>query len=206
MLTEIAYAYLGHPASCAQVFQSATRHHIDFAYDPLVYSQGSGFFPTWTMRYGAAMSFTKMLRTIEIHAAGQPAQDTFRLAYDGPRVETHRPLLRRIEQLVPTASGSSTARTVARAFKYGQRAGQYGAPTLIDFERPVGSIPDSLSGSVSTYDEADQPVRQSGWLVTNPAALFQAGQDVGPDVAPAVACHDRAVVAHGAPTGTACPI
>jgi Salmonella virulence plasmid 65kDa B protein len=183
MLSEIAYASAGHPTNCSQVFASGTRHHVDFGYDPLAFSQGSGFFSTWTMRYGAAMSFTQLLRTIEVHPAGvQQAQDTFKLVYGGATSETHRPLLSRIEQLVATASGVLTPRTV-RAFRYGERSAQFGTPNVIEFDSAV-SVPDSLAGSVSRPMKRINPFDNPGGLVTNPAALFQAGQDVGPDVAP----------------------
>ena len=183
MLSEIAYGLSPLASTCSAVLASSRRHRIDLKYDTLSLAGGDGFFSTWTVRFGAPVSFTQLLKSIEVRPLGaQPAQDVFTLNYAGATTETHRPLLARIDQTVVNTSGGTVTRAV-RAFRYGNRSPQYGPATVLDLGA-LGSFPDSLAGTISRPIKRLNPNQNPGGPVTNPLGLFQAGQDVGTDVAP----------------------
>jgi hypothetical protein len=76
-----------------------SRHSIEFLYTDL---ESAGFFSTWTLRFGAPVSFKALLTRITTYAAGARS-DTFCLDYDGQTSETRRPRLAKIRQVLPSS-------------------------------------------------------------------------------------------------------
>jgi RHS repeat-associated protein len=175
VLAEIAYGPGPVANNCASILASASRHHIDFAYQDLA---ASGFFATWTLRFGAPAAFKSLLSRITTFAAGEQ-QNEFDLVYDGMMTESRRPRLVRIDQSVRDSSGAMKTRAV-RAFVYGDRQLKFGDPLGKPEVLDVGALntfPPSLSGTVS------RPMRRPS-LFDNPLGAGQIGQDVATDVAP----------------------
>ena len=184
-LEEVAY---GLPpsaaATCADIFASADRHSIRFEYQLL---SDANFYATWTLRFGAPVSFDDLLTRIVITPRrAQRPQDEFILPYyPSDTNDTRRPLLKEIRQQVPVSgayasnltSGSNlTSTRIVRSFAYGKRDTQFSQSEVIDIGAP-NSVPESLAGCVS------RPVRRAS-LLQNPNGIFQTGQDQDSDAAP----------------------
>jgi hypothetical protein len=170
VLKEIGYG-LSRAPTCAAVFTSLGRHRIEFQYDGM---RASGFFASWTVRFGAPMSFDSLLKRITVFAAGTK-QDEFALVHEGVASETRLPRLIRIEHT--RTDIDSTAHTrVERAYRYGDRRPQFDGGTVVELG-PEGSFPSSIAGMVS------RPMRRMA-IFENPLGIGQLGQDVATDVAP----------------------
>ena len=170
--------------SCAAVTASSTRHRIEFAYDQLAYdgATGAGYFSPWSVRYGAPVSFSRLLRQIVVYALGQEER-RYRLTHDDGGVgSSHRPLLVAIAEEAVDARGRSYERTV-RTFDYGSLGTAYGAARVIDLG-PVGSVPSSIAGNVTRPMKRWNPYDNPFFPIDNPFALFQSGGDVMNELAP----------------------
>jgi hypothetical protein len=164
-------------------------HRVQFEYASLTDQR---YFSTWTVRFGAPVSFNDLLTRISTHARGAPrAQDDFYLTYS-PAVatETRRPLLEQICQVVETStppsftscrpSTQSLTGRVVRSFSYGKRSAQYGEAEIVRLNVGVdsqGRLPPALAGTVS------RPIRRES-VFNNPNGLFQTGHDQDSDAAP----------------------
>ncbi len=159
--------------SCADVEANSSSHRITFSYVDRVQR---GFFSSWTLRFGARIAFRKLLERITTYANGADVQDSFVLAYDGRTSETKRPRLVKIVQQILNSQGQEQDSRILRTFAYGDRSPSYANAEVLDLG-PLGSFPDSLSGSVG------RPIRRAS-LLGDPNGLFQPGQDQDSDAAP----------------------
>ena len=145
----------------------AAGHHINFQYMNLA----PEYFHTWTMRFGAPVTFNSLLYEIDVYAAGATSpQDAFSLSFAGSDSEMHRPLLTQISQTVPLQPSR-----VLRVFSYGKRNLQFGDVSVV--ELGTGAFPESLAGSIS------RPVRHQN-LLNDAFGLFQRGWDQVSDASP----------------------
>ena len=150
------------------------RHVIELTYEDLV---ASGFFSTWTLRFGAPVSFKSLLTRVTTRAAGV-LQDTFCLDYAGQNSETRRPKLVEIRETAIDSCDpgvTSAPQRVLGAFGYGERQQQYGAPSVIDMGE-LGRFPESISGTVARPMKRENPLSAGN--------LFQIGRDQDTDAAP----------------------
>lgn len=180
-LKEVAYGRPPSPSmSCAALLSDPTRHAVKFKYDDISYNEArhTGFFRSWTLKFGAPASFTSLLRRITVIAAGTE-QDAFTLEYEGQESETHRPRLAAIVQRVAGPAATPIERTV-RTFGYGTRTPRFGGPLGTPEILELGAVDDfpaSLAGSVA------RPMRRPK-LFGNPLGVTQLGRDVATDAAP----------------------
>ncbi len=177
-LAEIAYGLPpSSAATCANLFTRADRHSVRFDYQT---ATDRGYYSTWTLRFGAPVTFDDLLTQISIYPRSvQRTQDEFLLTYFPSNAsDTHRPLLQQIIARVPVggAFSGATSTRIAKAFSYGKRSTQFTYSDVIDLG-PVASLPKSLAGSVT------RPVRRAS-LLQNPNGIFQPGQDQDTDAAP----------------------
>lgn len=157
--------------NCSQILSNTASHRVDFSYNDL--SQ-DGHFSTWSLRFGAPVSFTSLLKQITVTAKGFE-QHRFLLDHEGTSTETRRPRLIRIRQLVPKPGNTFSERTL-RFFAYGNRQAQFDTEVLLDLG-PLGTFPPSLVGAVS------RPIRQP-YLLNNPNGILQLGNDQVDETAP----------------------
>jgi hypothetical protein len=137
-----------------------SMHRIVFTYVDMV---KSGFFETWTLRFGAPVSFNSLLSRVSVIAKGK-LQEEFLLVHEGARSETRRPRLTRIDQVTKDPMNPAWKTRSLRAFTYGDRNMHFGnavgEPDLVDIG-PLGTFPDSLTGTVS------RPIRRASLLSGN---------------------------------------
>jgi RHS repeat-associated protein len=171
VLEAIGYGLPPTNGSCSQILSNPSRHRIEFSYADLT---KDGYFSTWSLRFGAPVSFSSLLKRITVFAKGVE-QHRFVLDYEGTASETRRPRLTKLRQQAPLAGNKFSERTL-RSFAYGDRQAQFDAGELIDLG-PLGTFPPSLGGSVS------RPVRRP-FILGNPNGIFQLGNDQVDESAP----------------------
>jgi hypothetical protein len=143
VLKEIVYGR--EISDCAQLPPIQRIHHLVFEYDdPLA----SGYFSLLSYRFGAAVSFNNLLRSIEVLAADSGAsapalQARYNLVYEPASATETR--LARLEKVIQESAGQT--RTLRR-FAYGSRNIQFDAvPLLADIGPDARDFPESLSGT-----------------------------------------------------------
>ena len=182
VLEEVAYGPTPIAGSCAAIFGSPTRHRIVFEYADL---KQAGYFFTWTLRFGAPVSFESLLTRISIYAMGNK-EYSFALVHDGTSSETRRPRLVKIQQEVTDAQGKSTARTL-RAFAYGDRSGQFNEQAVAR-SRSARQLPVVADRRREPPDPAREPLRDRECISNRTGS--------GHRRRAAVPRHDRTVVVH----------